>query len=341
MSFDVDHSTSGTVYEYNISHDNEGGFLLLCPYEKPTRNFTIRYNLSVNDRTRTIQICAGELEGGKIYKNTIYIGEGISPNIVNENTEANLDILFADNIIRKGGSGTAHWHLNNTEFRITNNGVHGAVDTFPEATKVITGEPGLAAPGLRDPKAYLLLDGFSAFDSAMEIPGDGEKDFFSNPTAEHANLGFYAGEGTKKPAWISNFDQSGLSEWTTEGTANIVADPAGDLGKSVQVKPEATISRQLNVEAPFRFNARVWIDSAAKKNFPSVQIGKVKAAFSPSSNYLAGEWQILEVAVSDGGVKATLDGEPFSTSSEDEASGAVFSSGETVMYVDDVFVTPL
>lgn len=61
MSYDVDHSTSGTVYEYNISHDNEGGFILLCPYEKPTRNFTIRYNLSINDRTRTVQICSGEL----------------------------------------------------------------------------------------------------------------------------------------------------------------------------------------------------------------------------------------------------------------------------------------
>jgi hypothetical protein len=43
----------GTVFEYNVSHDNDGGFFLLYsyPYDKPTQNFTIRYNLSVNDHT--------------------------------------------------------------------------------------------------------------------------------------------------------------------------------------------------------------------------------------------------------------------------------------------------
>lgn len=111
MSYDVDHSTSGTVFEYNVSHDNEGGFFLLCPYDKPTTNFTIRYNLSVNDKTRIFQICDGALTGGKIYKNTIQIGSGISPVIVTETTTAALDVLFADNIIRKEGSGRATWNL--------------------------------------------------------------------------------------------------------------------------------------------------------------------------------------------------------------------------------------
>ncbi|RMJ25807.1 hypothetical protein PHISP_03322 [Aspergillus sp. HF37] len=96
MSFDVDHSTSGAVYEYNPSHDNEDGFLLLCPYDIPTRNFTVRYNLSVNDRTRIVQICNGELVGGQIYKNAIYSGDGISQEIVNAVTNASLDVLFAD-----------------------------------------------------------------------------------------------------------------------------------------------------------------------------------------------------------------------------------------------------
>src|SRR5262249_10555582 len=30
MAFDVDQGTDGTVFQYNYSHDNEGGFLLLC-----------------------------------------------------------------------------------------------------------------------------------------------------------------------------------------------------------------------------------------------------------------------------------------------------------------------
>lgn len=301
----------------------------------------MRYSLSVNDRARIIQRCDGGLEGGRIYKNTIYIGDGLSPNIVDETTDENLDVLFANNVIRKGGTGTAHWLPDNTEFNITNNAFHGAIDTHPDATNVITGEPGLAAPGLRDPKAYLLLSGFSAFDSAMEIPGDAEQGFFSNPTARHANLGFYSGEGAKKPAWISNFGESALSEWTNQGTVDVVADPAGDRGKSAQMKPNGSISRQLTVEAPFRFNSRVWIDSSASHEPPSVQVGKVKASFSTSVNYLVGEWQILEIMVSGNSVEATLDGEPFSAMSEGESSGVVFASGETIMYVDDVFVTPL
>lgn len=341
MSFDVDHSTSGTVFEYNISHDNEGGFLLLCPYEKPTRNFTVRYNLSVNDRARIIQVCDGGLEDGRIYKNTFYIGDGLSPNIVDEATDENIDVLFVNNIIRKGGTGTAHWLLNNTEFNVTNNAFHGAIDTHADATNVITGEPGLAAPGLRDPKAYLLLSGFSAFDSAMEIPGDAEQDFFSNPTTGHANLGFYSGEGAEKPAWISNFDGSALSEWSVQGLVDVVADPAGDRGKSARVKPHGRISRQLTVEVPFRLNARVWIDSSASQEFPSVQVGKAKTSFSSSVNYLVGEWQILEIMVTSDSAEATLDGELFAAVLEGESSDVVFASGEITVYVDDVFVTPL
>ena len=326
MSYDVDHSTSGTVYEYNISHDNEGGFILLCPYEKPTRNFTIRYNLSINDRTRTVQICSGELERGQIYKNTIYIGDGISPMIVTENTNANLDILFSDNIIRKEGSGTAYWSLIDRAFNVTNNAFHGSIAGHPGVTNTIKGEPGLAAPGLRDPKAYLLLSGYSACDSAISIPGDASRDFFSNPTAKHNNIGLYAGEGTKKPAWFDNFDQSSLSnEWSTQGTAGIVTDPAGDHGKSAQLKSMATISRKLDMEAPFRFNARVWVNSPTSKRPLLVQVGKVKVNFSSSSSkVLAGEWQTLEITVANNSVKVTLDGELF-TSSNSDGSDTVFN----------------
>ena len=103
MSYDVDHSTSGTVFEYNVSHDNEGGFFLLCPYDKPTTNFTIRYNLSVNDRARVLQICPGDLVGGQIYKNTIFIGDGISSLMVLGPQGHSYDVLFADNIVSKSG----------------------------------------------------------------------------------------------------------------------------------------------------------------------------------------------------------------------------------------------
>lgn len=61
----------------NLAADEEGGFFLLCPYgdDVPgkSRNFIIRYNLSVADRTRTFQVCNGGVINGQIYNNTILL----------------------------------------------------------------------------------------------------------------------------------------------------------------------------------------------------------------------------------------------------------------------------
>ena len=47
--FDVDYDQDGTVVQFNYSHDNEGGFILLCTDAQP-RAAQVRFNLSVDDR---------------------------------------------------------------------------------------------------------------------------------------------------------------------------------------------------------------------------------------------------------------------------------------------------
>ena len=47
--FDVDYDQDGTVVQRNYSHDNEGGFILLCTDAAP-RTADVRFNLSVDDR---------------------------------------------------------------------------------------------------------------------------------------------------------------------------------------------------------------------------------------------------------------------------------------------------
>lgn len=346
MSYDVDHSSSGTVFEYNVSHDNEGGFFLICPYDKPTQNFTIRYNLSVNDRTRIIQICDGQLLGGKIYKNTIQIGNGISPVIVTEDTTASLDVLFSDNIIRKEGAGAATWHLNSTAFIVTNNIFQGPINDFPAAINTTTSPAWLAAPALRDPKAYLLLSGSPALNSAIDVAGDADKDFFSLPTSVYRNLGFYAGAGTKVPTWISHFDDLTTTGWTSEGAVSIVADPAGDLGNSTQLSAGAVFSRAITTTSPFRFNARIWVASSVAGGLPSILIGDSKKTanivISAQLPFRIGEWQILEVTVLNSGITAVVDGLPLSVKASHGAlSGVKISAGNSKLIVDDIFVTPL
>ena len=78
--FDSDWNSRNTVIQYNYSHDNDGGFLLICdeggrsPEESAGNTGTIvRYNISQNDRTRGINI-AGPVKDSLIYNNTIYVG---------------------------------------------------------------------------------------------------------------------------------------------------------------------------------------------------------------------------------------------------------------------------
>jgi len=78
--FDSDWNSRNTIIQYNYSHDNDGGFLLICDEgghdnsESVGNTGTIiRYNISQNDRTRGITI-AGPVKDTLIYNNTIYSG---------------------------------------------------------------------------------------------------------------------------------------------------------------------------------------------------------------------------------------------------------------------------
>ena len=78
--FDSDWNSRNTVIQYNYSHDNDGGFLLICnegghdAKENAGNTGTIiRYNISRNDRTRGITV-TGPVENTLIYNNTIYLG---------------------------------------------------------------------------------------------------------------------------------------------------------------------------------------------------------------------------------------------------------------------------
>ena len=77
MAFDFDYGVQNCVYEYNYSHDNLGGFLMLCPGPGATVNNIARYNVSVNDGkydgAPVIRMGTGKYGslGVQIYNNTI------------------------------------------------------------------------------------------------------------------------------------------------------------------------------------------------------------------------------------------------------------------------------
>ncbi|GAA2998795.1 hypothetical protein GCM10020229_08990 [Kitasatospora albolonga] len=229
MAYDVDHSTDGVVFQYNYSHDNQGGFFLLCPYDTPTSNFTIRHNVSVNDRARGFQVCPGALKNGRIHHNTIYLADGISQQIVTEGTNATLDVRFTDNIVAKhGSSGTVGWTLNDPAFTIDHN-VFYAVPTPAGATNTVTGAPLLSGRELADPWGYRLLAGSSALG------------------AGGANTGWYQGPSVTAPTLAAHFNTdpagSAPAGWTVTGPAAgavVGADPGGGYGNSLLLTRQAT-----------------------------------------------------------------------------------------------------
>lgn len=71
QGFDTDHLSSYSVMQYNYSHNNFGGFMLIMngfPHTGPT----IRYNISQNDLDKTFEFSRGTPSGTMIYNNTIY-----------------------------------------------------------------------------------------------------------------------------------------------------------------------------------------------------------------------------------------------------------------------------
>ncbi|MGW2791807.1 hypothetical protein ACWC9H_18005 [Streptomyces sp. NPDC001251] len=201
QAYDVDHSTNHITFQYNVSHDDAGGFFLLCPYGAgvpgQSKDFVIRYNLSVNDHARTFQVCAGGLVRGQIYNNTIQLPDDGHHQIVTESDPKNgeLDVFFTNNLLRGGSSPTSgQWTLDDSAFRIDHNLLY-QVPVPATATATITSAPLLAAPSAMsyDPAAFKLLPGSPALGSGSPIPGNGGRDFFGTTPASPPSIGFHEG----------------------------------------------------------------------------------------------------------------------------------------------------
>lgn len=79
QGFDADYNSHNTLLEYNLSHDNEGGFLLICTPGKRNQaencgnpGTVVRHNISRHDQARTLHV-AGNAEQTLIYSNAVYL----------------------------------------------------------------------------------------------------------------------------------------------------------------------------------------------------------------------------------------------------------------------------
>jgi hypothetical protein len=149
--FDSDWFSHNTIIQYNYSHDNEGGFCLICAYggyDGYNDGTIVRYNISQNDDVRAFHI-AGPCTNTTVHNNTIYIGEGIASNPVDFSSWDGYadDTRFYNNVFYNLGSGDYYLYgATNTVF--SHNafyGNHAAGE--PDDPHKLTSDPELVAPG--------------------------------------------------------------------------------------------------------------------------------------------------------------------------------------------------
>ena len=87
MAFDFDYGVQNSIYQYNYTHNNKGGFFMVCPSPwGATVNCVARYNVSVNDGgfdgTRIMRFGGQNSYGIQVYNNTIYWADSVGSNFI-------------------------------------------------------------------------------------------------------------------------------------------------------------------------------------------------------------------------------------------------------------------
>lgn len=115
QGFDADYNCNNTVIQYNYSHDNYGGLVLVCnngfdkDYNTGNNNSIIRYNISIGDGIRPKETrqgmfspamhIAGSVNNTIIERNIVHLNQKDSPNIDNSMIVSDYWGGFADSTI--------------------------------------------------------------------------------------------------------------------------------------------------------------------------------------------------------------------------------------------------
>jgi hypothetical protein len=184
QAYDCDWSR-GTIYQYNYSHDNEGGFILICQSE--VLDSIVRYNISQNDQR--CLFLASNTHNADVYNNTFYIGEGLDTEVVED--VGGVATLKNNIFYNLGTSTTTTWGRN---FSYENNLYYGYDSTPEDSRKIIADpmftDPGTGGTGVLGDSAIDTLGGYRlqedspAIDAGLEIENNGGRDYFGTPLTD-------------------------------------------------------------------------------------------------------------------------------------------------------------
>ena len=204
--FDSDYLCRRSLFQYNYSHDNDGGFFLICaPRESYNEDTVIRYNISQNDGIHTARVFhfGGRSTNTKVYNNTIYIGPNQDVPLLSF-TDWNGGwadgVKFYNNIFHVDGRVNYKWGKGGEKL-FENNVFFGNHDEIPPDAHAVTNRPPLVKPGSGG-DGFASLRGYklkraSDFPRGRIVPGNGGRDFFGQPVSPDRPPGIGAAEAAR------------------------------------------------------------------------------------------------------------------------------------------------
>lgn len=190
QGFDADYRCRRSVFQYNYSHDNDGGFFLICtPGNSYNEDTIIRYNISQNDGVNSARVFhfGGGAKNTGVYNNTIYVGAGQDVPLLLYSTWDGGNAggtRFVNNMFFVDGRVTYDWGRS-TSNSFDNNIFYGVHAGMPADARAITNRPPLLAPGSGG-KGRHSLGGYAFrpgqdFPRGQAVPDNGGRDFFGHP----------------------------------------------------------------------------------------------------------------------------------------------------------------
>ncbi len=194
QGFDSDYNCYNTLFQYNYSHDNDGGFMLVCG-PAPSGGIhgcvgtVIRYNISQNDGiagARVFHISGGGVRNTLIHNNVIYVGPQQSlPMIKFDNWSGNTDetyvynnIFYVDGSVSYEYSGSTNNIFNDNVFFGNHTNTPTGLGNMTLNPKLLN--PGSGSSGLASLDGYKLRTDSPCIKAGTNLVANGNFDFWRN-----------------------------------------------------------------------------------------------------------------------------------------------------------------
>jgi len=211
---DSDYRCKRSVFQYNYSHHNERGGILICCKGGVTRfndGTIVRYNIFQDNEQHVFRV-SGMPTNTYIYNNLIYTGEGNNNNdiIWHKSWSGYPDRTFYyNNIFYNNGSGNAYDLGSSTNNTFERNLFYGNMASSEPADPMkVTDDPLLADPFCGNIEGFVLTEGSPAIGTGKRMVNHPEKDFFGHPISADEPIDIGVSQYNASMAiWDYNADQ--------------------------------------------------------------------------------------------------------------------------------------